>query len=109
MKKVKGIILAGGRATRLYHLTSIGHTSRYDLAKYFIQESGLSNKVEQASIKEFNTKARWPLVSAMSKQKISDALDVSISTWKEGVSRFVKNGGFKLEQRDLNADGNNNE
>ena len=74
----------------LYHLTNNGYASRYELAKYFIDNMGLDNEIIPVSLSFFNTKADRPLFSAMSNKKISQELNVSISKWESGVDRFIK-------------------
>ena len=74
----------------LYHLTNSGYASRYDLAKYFINSMELKNELIPVSINAFNTKATRPLFSAMSNEKISKELNISIPHWKEGIGRFIK-------------------
>ena len=73
----------------LYHLTSGGYASRYELARYFIRRAGLKNLVIAAPVSVFNTKATRPLFSAMSNAKISEDLNITIPHWEEGVKRYV--------------------
>jgi len=77
----------------LYHLVNSGYCSRYELAKYFVQKMGLPNLVLPVPINTFGIKTPRPLFSAMSNEKISKQLNISIPKWEYGVDRFVK--GFK--------------
>ncbi len=79
------LLSLGKNLTGLYHLTNSGHASRYALAKEFIQKMGLDNTIIPVSMDTFPTKAKRPKFSAMSNQKLSKALNVSIPTWKERI------------------------
>jgi dTDP-4-dehydrorhamnose reductase len=73
----------------LYHLTSSGYTSRYELAKYYVQKMKLDNSVTPVSMRDFKTMAKRPGFSAMSNKKLSNALNVSIPAWEDGVIKYV--------------------
>lgn len=74
----------------LYHLTSSGYASRFELADYFIKQKELGNTVLPVPMSTFKTTARRPLFSAMSNQKIQASLGIDIPTWQEGVDRFCR-------------------
>ena len=73
----------------LYHLSNSGYASRYELAKYYIQKMELDNLVVPVPISNFKTKAKRPKFSAMSNKKLSNALDITIPTWEQGLIRYV--------------------
>lgn len=73
----------------LYHLTNSGKASRYELAKLFIKEIGLSNDVQPASIADFPAKAVRPKHSVMSNKKLSNALGKEIPFWEESLKQYI--------------------
>jgi len=75
--------------TGLYHLTNSGYTSRYELAKYYIQKMKLENSIVPVPMRDFKTKAKRPGFSAMSNEKLSNALNISIPTWEDGLIKYV--------------------
>jgi len=79
--------------TGLYHLTSSGYASRYEWAKYFLGSVGADVSVAPAPMASFQLKAARPLFSAMSNEKISAALGVTIPSWQKGVDRYVRAKG----------------
>ena len=74
--------------TGLYHLTNSGCASRYELAEKYIQKMGLKNILEPVLMETFSTKAKRPGCSAMSNQKISEALNISIPKWDEEIMKY---------------------
>lgn len=73
----------------LYHLTNRGYASRYELAKFYIQKMELDNFVVPVPMSDFKTKAKRPGFSAMSNEKLSNALNISIPAWEDGVIKYV--------------------
>lgn len=74
----------------LYHLTSTGAASRFELAEYYLKCRGLTNTVVPVPMSTFKTTARRPLFSAMANRKLQDDLNITIPTWQEGVARFCR-------------------
>lgn len=74
----------------IYHLTNSGYASRYDVARYFIENSGLENLVLPANSKDFPSAAKRPFFSAMSNKKLSEALNVDIPDWRTGIDRYIE-------------------
>lgn len=72
----------------LYHLTNSGHASRFELAKYYLEQKQMNNTVFPVPMSTFKTLAKRPLFSAMSNRKIQEDLGIKIPTWQEGVDRF---------------------
>jgi dTDP-4-dehydrorhamnose reductase len=65
----------------MYHFTNSGYASRYEFARYYIEQSP----------------AKRPYFSAMSNRKLSQELNIDIPDWKLGVERYVKNISKKSE------------
>ncbi len=74
----------------LYHLTNSGYCSRYEWAKYILAESGINKFIRPVSMDSFNLPARRPGFSAMSNEQICRLLNISIPTWQEAVTSFIR-------------------
>ncbi|MFC2130136.1 dTDP-4-dehydrorhamnose reductase [Bacteroidota bacterium] len=75
--------------TGLYHLTNSGYTSRLGWAEKIINQLELNVKLNPVEQSQFNLPAIRPKISAMSNEKISDLLNISIPTWDESVTDFL--------------------
>jgi dTDP-4-dehydrorhamnose reductase len=73
----------------LFHLTNSGYASRFELAKYVIEKSGMTNTVVPVPMSTFPVKAQRPKFSPMSNQLISEKLGVEIPDWKSAVTRYL--------------------
>jgi len=73
----------------LYHLTNSGYASRYELAKYYIKRMELENFVLPVPMSDFKTKAKRPGFSAMSNEKLSNELNISIPAWEDGMLIYL--------------------
>lgn len=81
----------------LYHLTNSGYASRYELARYFVQQKKLFNILIPVSLNTFESKAERPFFTAMSNENLSKALGVEIPSWQDGVERYLeKSSKFKV-------------
>jgi dTDP-4-dehydrorhamnose reductase len=78
--------------TGLFHLTGGGYASRYELARYYAEKTGLPNLIVPVAMSTFPSKARRPLFAAMDNRRLTDTLKVDIGTWKTGVDRYAKRG-----------------
>ncbi len=76
--------------TGLYHLTNTGYISRYGWAKFISDELGLKLNINPVSKDSFNLKAIRPEFSAMSNEKISLELGITIPSWQDAVRKFSK-------------------
>jgi len=80
----------------VYHLTSGGYASRYEVARYFSERLGLGRLILPVGSDYFNQPAlggriaRRPYFSAMSNGKLSKDLRLGIPDWKDGIDRFIK-------------------
>lgn len=75
----------------MYHLTNSGYASRYEFARYYLEQMEMYNIVMPVTSDYFPTPAKRPYFSAMSNRKLSQALNVDIPDWKLGVERYVNN------------------
>ncbi len=74
----------------LYHLTNSGYCSRYEWAQCILRELGVQKFIRPVSMDSFNLPAQRPRFSAMSNEQICRQLNLSIPTWQEAVSAFVR-------------------
>jgi dTDP-4-dehydrorhamnose reductase len=72
----------------LYHLTSSGYCSRYELAKYFLKKRGIDKEIVPVPSASFKQKAMRPLFSAMSNARLCHELNISIPPWQDGIDRY---------------------
>lgn len=79
--------------TGLYHLTNTGYCSRYEWAKAILKARGVDRFILPVPVERFGLPARRPKFSAMSNAAIARTLSVSIPSWEEAVTSFVKRGG----------------
>jgi dTDP-4-dehydrorhamnose reductase len=75
--------------TGLYHLTSSGYASRYELARYFAELKGLSNLIVPVPLEDFRMPATRPRFSCLSNSKIQKALGMEISDWKLYLKEYM--------------------
>jgi dTDP-4-dehydrorhamnose reductase len=75
----------------MYHLTNSGYASRYEVARYYIEQMEMDNLVMPVTSDYFPSPAKRPYFSAMSNKKLSQALNVAIPDWKLGIERYLKN------------------
>ena len=74
----------------LFHLTSQGYCSRLEWAKYFFAQAGIRRKVVPVPASSFALPAPRPFFSAMSPQKIEEALGITLPSWQEEVHRYCQ-------------------
>jgi len=75
--------------TGLYHVVNSGYASRYEWAKEILSIKGINRFVYPVCQDEFDLPAKRPRFSAMSNQKISEALGAEIPHWKEELKRYL--------------------
>lgn len=80
--------------TGRYHLTNSGFCSRYEWARMILQSLGIDKFVRPVSMDSFHLPAKRPQFSAMSNDRISRLLGLSIPSWEEGVQSYLKEGGL---------------
>jgi dTDP-4-dehydrorhamnose reductase len=81
----------------MYHFTNSGYASRYEFARYYIEQMEMDNIVMPVTSDYFPSPAKRPYFSAMSNRKLSQELNIDIPDWKLGVERYVKNISKKSE------------
>jgi len=92
--QIENLLKCDGRGT--YHATAEGYCSRFECAKYILEELGIKASIEPCSKKDFQAAARRPANCLLEnrllkKQKISVMHD-----WKEDLSAFLEKFGKEL-------------
>jgi len=80
----------GANLSGTFHLTNSNYSSRFELARAFIEISGMNNVIVPVAMSSFVTKAARPLFSAMSNEKLATTLKYEIPTWQESLKKYVK-------------------
>jgi dTDP-4-dehydrorhamnose reductase len=81
----------------LYHLTNSGYATRYEVARYFIEKLYLENLILPVKSDYFKTPAKRPYFSAMSNNKLSNLLNITIPDWRLGVDRYIEKVYNKIQ------------
>jgi dTDP-4-dehydrorhamnose reductase len=81
----------------LYHLTNSGYATRYEVARYFIEKLYLENLILPIKSDYFKTPAKRPYFSAMSNNKLSNLLNITIPDWRLGVDRYIEKVHNKIQ------------
>ena len=85
----------------IYHVTDLGETTWWDFTKEIknqgIDAGYLQNKdciVNSCTTEEYPTPAKRPAYSVLSKDKIQQALGITLPQWQESLSVFLKSDLF---------------
>ncbi len=87
----------------IYHCTDLGEITWYDFACEIYKQGKatgkLSNecKINPCSTDEFPTKAKRPAYSVLSKEKIQQALGITLPMWNESLSVFMNSSLFSIK------------
>ena len=73
-----------------YHATNEGFCSWYQFADAIIRKAGLAARVNPVASTEYPTKAKRPLNSRMSKDKLTEKGFDRLPTWEDALDRFLK-------------------
>ena len=79
----------GQGLTGLYHLVSSGYTSRYEWAKEILRLCHKDKLVVPVSADVFDLPAKRPKFSAMSNERISKELGMTIPSWEEDFENYT--------------------
>lgn len=87
----------------IYHCTDLGEITWYDFACEIYKKGKatgkLSNecKINPCSTDEFPTKAKRPAYSVLSKEKIQQALGITLPMWNESLNVFMNSPLFSIK------------
>lgn len=84
------------RLRGIFHLTNSGYATRYEVARYFFEKLGEDKLILPVTSNYFPTVAKRPPFSAMSNRRISEALNLSIPNWRNGIDRFIENTLWRI-------------
>lgn len=74
----------------LYHFTSSGYCSRYEVAKLLFGELKKEIRLKPVPASSFPTKARRPRFSAMDNSRFIRDIGYDIPNWQEEIRSFIK-------------------
>jgi dTDP-4-dehydrorhamnose reductase len=74
----------------LYHLSNAGEISKYDQAKYVLEQIGWQGKLNRAKTKDFNLKAKRAEFTKLDSSKLEKAIGKKIPSWQNGIDRFLE-------------------
>jgi dTDP-4-dehydrorhamnose reductase len=77
-------------APGVYHYSSEGAISWYDLAAYTLQQAGIKTPVKPIPTSAYPTKAKRPAYSVLDKSKIKLAMGLAVPPWQDAVNRCLK-------------------
>ena len=73
----------------IYHATNEGYCSWYEFADEIFKQSQLDVTLHPITTDQYKTKAKRPLNSKMSKQKLSDYGFHRLPTWQEALKNYI--------------------
>lgn len=82
--------LVASKVTGLYHFASNGYASRFDVAKFILNEKGIQRELIPCLSSEFVTPAERPLNSRFDCSKIDKILNYKRYFWKDELREFLK-------------------
>jgi dTDP-4-dehydrorhamnose reductase len=82
--------LIENKAFGLYHITNSGYCSRYEWAKYILDQIGWTGNLIPASSEEFPTAARRPPFSVLDNFGSSQTIGDDLPDWRDATRRFLK-------------------
>jgi dTDP-4-dehydrorhamnose reductase len=81
----------------LYHVTNEGYCSWAEFAKYIFSSNNIEMKINEIPTSEYPQKAKRPLNSRLSKNKLTQKGFNVLPTWQNAVDRY--NEELKLERK----------
>jgi dTDP-4-dehydrorhamnose reductase len=77
-------------STGVFHCTSNGLITWYELAEYVLQKAGREVTVEAVSSEAYPTKAKRPAFSKLNPQKMLKRVSDSGLPWRNGVDQLLQ-------------------
>ncbi len=92
--QIKRVVESAARG--IYHATSEGHCTWYDLAKYFLEKMNLPHDIHSCRTEEYPTPAVRPKNSILENQRLkAEELNI-MKHWRDDVDEFIEQFGQKL-------------
>jgi len=89
----------------IYHATSEGYCSKYELAKYFLEKMGIKTPVVPCATKEYPTPAIRPVNSILENRQLKrEGLNVLLN-WRKDLDTFIDKYGEDLLREETGAQG----
>ncbi len=73
----------------LFHLAAAGYASRFEVARFILDQRGLNNKLEPCRTADFTAPANRPLNSRFNCDKIQQLLGGPMDDWQKPLGRFL--------------------
>lgn len=73
----------------IYHATNMGYTTWYEFTKQIFEKANISCKVNPVTSEEFNSAAKRPKNSKLSKEKLLKA-GIEVPTYEDALDRYLK-------------------
>jgi len=73
----------------IYHATSEGYCSWFELASYFLKKMDVPHALLACSSSEYPTPARRPMNSILENSRLKTAHLNKMTGWRHGVDQFV--------------------
>lgn len=83
------LIFIKNKTEGLYHFASDGYASRFEVAKFILEEKRIKTPISPCSSKEFQAPAQRPANSRFDCSKIDKILDFERPHWKETLTSFL--------------------
>lgn len=87
-KYVMELILKGKFG--LYHLTNSGYCSRYEWAKFILNEWGYKGEILPAKTEDFPSLAKRPKFTVLDSSKFESETGLRMPPWQDAVKRFLQ-------------------
>ena len=73
----------------IYHVSGLGHCSRYDFAKKILETAGIDTPIEKTTLEQFERKTKIANYSYLINTKLPP-----MRKWEDMVEDFIKNYGI---------------
>lgn len=73
----------------IYHTTNMGYTTWYEFTKKIFEKANISCKVNPVTSEEFNSAAKRPKNSKLSKEKLLK-VGIQVPTYEDALDRYLK-------------------
>jgi len=83
--------LIATEAFGVYHMTNAGHCSRYEWARFILDNTGWEGELEPAKSAEFDTPAKRPPYSVLDNFPLKETIGYMLPTWQEATEEFLRN------------------
>jgi len=74
----------------LYHMSNSGICSKYDQAKYVLDNIGWTGKLGTSKTEDFNLPAKRSKFSKLDSTKLENIVGEKIPSWQDAIDRFLE-------------------